>query len=87
MTSYPPLFYFVSKHNEKLIGGNTFVILHKMKNMFVAYKYLSIKTLVILEFLLRNQTQLKRVFEDSGSYYGEKLNKILLSDPADAKVI
>lgn len=55
--------------------------------MFVTCKYLSIKTSVLLEFLLRNQTQLKRVFEVSGSYYGEKLNKILLSDTADAKVI
>lgn len=65
----------MSKHNENLCGGNT----------FAACKYLSIKTSVDLEFQLGEPPQLKRVFEVSGSYYGEKLNKNPLT--ADAKVI
>ncbi len=75
----------MSKHNEKLCGGNAFVIQHKMKNTFAACKYLSIKTSVDLEFQLGKPPQLKRVFEVSGSYYGEKLNKNPVT--ADAKVI
>ncbi len=72
-------------HNAKLCGGNAFVIQHKMKKHVCCMQYLSIKTSVDLEFQLGKPPQLKRVFEVSGSYYGEKLNKNPVT--ADAKVI